>query len=267
MARALGLIAGNGRLPALVAQAASERGDTVYTVAHVGETETGLEQWSASVDWVHVGQLGAIARHLNRRGVTCAVMVGGIARVQSLLRARPDFGFFSMARNLSSLRDDSLLRGVAGYLKRHGIELLSVTELLPQLLAQKGHLAGPLLTSAQERDVALGFEVAAQLGSADVGQTVVVHRGVVLAVEAIEGTDACIRRAGQVGGKGACVVKRCKPQQDRRFDLPAVGPQTLEVMREAGAQVLAVEAGSTLLLDAASIEKWARRLQISVVAR
>jgi DUF1009 family protein len=125
-------------------------------------------------------------------------------------------------------------------------------------------LAGPALTPAQERDVALGREVAGLIGQADVGQTVVVREGVVLAVEAVEGTDECIRRAGRLAGPGAVVVKRCKPGQDLRFDLPAAGPVTLEVMREAGATVLAIEAGKTVVLDTELLVKWAPRLGISV---
>ena len=123
----------------------------------------------------------------------------------------------------------------------------------------------PPLTAEQQRDVALGREVAAQLGRADVGQTVVIKGGTVLAVEAIEGTDECLRRAGRLGGRGAVVVKRSKPGQDQRFDLPAMGPMTLEVMREVGASVLAIEAGHTVMIDAGLVFKWAARLEISVV--
>ena len=154
---------------------------------------------------------------------------------------------------------------MAGYFEAGGVKVISATELLPQVLAKEGLLAGPALTPAEDRDVALGREVAQTLGAADVGQTVVVKGGVVLAVEAVEGTDEAIRRAGRFGGPGAVVVKRVKPGQDTRFDLPAIGPVTLEVMREAGARVLAVDAGHTVLLDAQALFELAPRLGISVL--
>ncbi len=266
MANVLGLIAGNGRLPFIAAAAAKMQGLRVVAIAHRNETSPELASSVDVLEWVAVGQLGKIASLLRQHGVQRASMVGGIGRLSPWLHLRPDFGLFEMARHLKGFQDDALLRGVAQYLERRGIELVSVTSVLPKLIAPKGHLAGPALSAAQSRDVELGRQVALQLGHADVGQTVVVKRGMVLAVEALEGTDACIRRAGHVGGAGAVVVKRSKPTQDIRFDLPAIGPLTLEVMREAGAKVLAVESGSTLLLDWNVAEPWAKRLHISVLA-
>jgi UDP-2,3-diacylglucosamine hydrolase len=266
MGNVLGLIAGNGRLPFIAAAAAKALGQRVVAVAHRNETSPDLASTVDVLEWVSVGQLGKIASLLRHHGVHRASMVGGIGRLSPWLNLRPDFGLLEMARQLQGFGDDALLRGIAQYLERRGIELVSVTQVLPKLLATQGHLAGPSLSAAQSRDVELGRKVAAQLGLADVGQTVVVKRGMVLAVEALEGTDACIRRGGLVGGPGAVVVKRSKPNQDTRFDLPAIGPLTLEVMREAGAQVLAVESGSTLLLDWNVAEPWARRLHISVLA-
>lgn len=263
---AIGLIAGSGRLPALFAEAARGRGLAVHAVAFEGEADGAqLGPLVASLDWVRVGQAGRIARLLRGHGVTRAAMAGGIGRVRSLTQARPDLGMLRVVARLRSMRDDELLRAIAGYFEAEGVRIVAPTELVPQVLARPGHLAGPALTAAQARDVALGREVAASLGRADVGQTVVVKGGVVLAVEAVEGTDECIRRAGRVGGPGAVVVKRLKPGQDARFDQPAAGPVTLEVMREAGAAVLAVEAGQTVLLDAALLFKWAGRLGLSVV--
>ena len=192
-------------------------------------------------------------------------MAGGIGRVRSLTQARPDLGALRIIARVRSMRDDELLRATARYFEDHGVAIAAPTDFVPEVLARPGLLAGPALTAPQQRDVELGREVALSLGRADVGQTVVVKGGVVLAVEAVEGTDECIRRAGRFGGPGAVVVKRCKPGQDRRFDLPAAGPVTLEVMREAGAKVLAVEAGATVLLDAELLFKWADRLGLSVV--
>jgi hypothetical protein len=192
-------------------------------------------------------------------------MAGGIARVRSLSRVRLDWGAVKMLSRLRSFRDDEVLRAFADGFQARGITIVAPTDYVKSVLAAEGLLAGPPLTLAQQRDVALGREVAGLIGQADVGQTVVVREGVVLAVEAVEGTDECIRRAGRLAGPGAVVVKRCKPNQDLRFDLPAAGPVTLEVMREAGARVLAVEAGKTVVLDTEVLFKWAPRLGISVL--
>jgi len=259
------MIAGNGRLPFLFAQAARAQGLEVHVAAMEGEADAGLVSQVKSLDWVKVGQVDSIIGVLKRQGVTRAVMAGGVGRIRSLSQARPDLGMLKIAASLRSLRDDELLRGIARYLEKHGVEVVAPTDYVKSVLAQPGHLAGPPLSAEQERDVALGREVAAALGAVDVGQTVVVKDGVVLAVEAVEGTDACVRRAGKFGGPGAVVVKRCKPSQDVRFDLPAAGPVTLEVMREAGAKVLAVEAGKTVLLDAQLLFSDAAKLGFSII--
>ena len=261
----IGLVAGGGKLPALFASAARRQGLKVHCVAHVGETDASLETLVDSMQWVRVGQAGRIVKCLKARGVHRAVMAGSIGRVRSLHQARPDAGMVRIAMGLKSFRDDALLRGIAAYFEAEGVSIVAPTDYVKEVLAPAGHIAGPKPTRAQEKDVALGLEVAAALGRADVGQTVVVKEGVVLAVEAVEGTDEAIRRAGRLGGQGAVVVKRTKPGQDLRFDLPAAGPITLEVMREAGARVLAVEAGKSVLLDSEALVHDAQRLGISVV--
>ena len=148
-----------------------------------------------------------------------------------------------------------------------GIHIVAPTEILREILAPEGHLAGPRLEAAQERDVQLGEEVATLLGRADVGQTVVVKNGHVLALEAVEGTDACIRRGAHLGGPGVVVVKRSKPGQDERFDLPAIGPGTLEVLHAVGGRVLAIEAGKTLLLESDRLLALANQNGITLVGR
>jgi DUF1009 family protein len=262
--KAIGLIAGNGKLPLMFAHAAKAKGLQVHAVAHRGETDPELAHHVDSLKWVRVGQLKAIAKALRSHGIENAVMAGGIGRVRAFTQARPDWGALKLAASLKSLRDDGMLRAIAGYFEEHGIAIGSPTDLLQEVLAPKGHLAGPRLSAQQERDVALGFEVAGKLGEADVGQTVVVKDGVVLAVEAIEGTDQTILRAGRLRGKGGVVVKRTKPKQDLRFDLPTIGPKTLEVMREAGAAVLAFEAGKTIVLDAEEVVSLAKGLKIAL---
>jgi UDP-2,3-diacylglucosamine hydrolase len=262
----IGLIAGNGSLPRLFARAARARGLTVVAAAHLGETEPSLKDEVDALAWVRVGQVGRIQRILKKAGVEEAVLAGGFSRMRALSQLRPDMGLLRVAARLRSVRDDALLRAVAQDFEAHGIRIVSAASYLTELLAPAGLLAGPALDEAQRRDVALGSEVAAALGRADVGQTVVVKDGHVLALEAVEGTDACIRRGAALGGKGVVVVKRLKPGQDERFDLPAVGPTTLSVMVEVSAAVLAVEAGVTLLLEAEALLSAAQRAGISVVA-
>ena len=265
MSSAIGLIAGSGTFPFLFARAAKEQGLTVHAVAHRGEADPALEKEVASLTWVKLGQAKAILTALKKAGVDTAVMAGGLGRAKSLTQAWPDAGALEIASRLRGFRDDELLRAVAAYFEEGGVRIVAPTDYVKQVLAPEGLLAGPKLSPNEERDAALGREVAASLGKADVGQTVVVKDGVVLAVEAVEGTDEAIRRGGKLGGKGAVVVKRVKPGQDLRFDLPAAGPVTLEVMREVHARVLAVEAGRTVLLGASDMFRLAERFGISVI--
>ncbi len=263
---AIGLIAGNGSLPRLFARAARARGLSVVAAAHRGETDPALAEEVDALSWVRVGQVARIQRILLRAGVQEAVLAGGFRRMRALAQLRPDFGLLRVAARLRSVRDDALLRAVAEDFEAHGIRIVSAASYLSELVAPAGRLAGPELDEAARRDVALGSEVAAALGRADVGQTVVVKDGHVLALEAVEGTDACIRRGAALGGRGVVVVKRFKPGQDERFDLPAVGPLTLAVMVDVGARVLAVEAGKTLLLEVERLLPAADRAGITLVA-
>ncbi|MGO9831798.1 MAG: LpxI family protein [Myxococcaceae bacterium] len=262
----IGLIAGNGTLPRLFARAARAKGLSVVVVAHQGETEPSLADEVDALSWVRVGQLARIQRILLKAGVQEAALAGGFRRMRAVAELRPDFGLVRVLARLRSIRDDVFLRAVAEDFEAHGIRIVSPASYLQELLAPAGRLAGPELDGRMGRDVALGSEVAAALGRADVGQTVVVKDGHVLAVEAVEGTDACIRRGAALGGQGVVVVKRLKPGQDERFDLPAVGPRTLDVMAEVGAAVLAVEAGKTFLLEAEQLVAAAERAHIAVIA-
>jgi UDP-2,3-diacylglucosamine hydrolase len=261
----IGLIAGNGSLPRLFARAARARGLTVVAAAHLGETDPSLAAEVDSLAWVRVGQVGRIQRIFQKAGVQEAVLAGGFLRMRAVALLRPDLGLLRVAARLRSMRDDALLRAVAEDFEAHGVRIVSAASYLAELLAPTGRLAGPELDEGARRDVALGSEVAAALGRADVGQTVVVKDGHVLALEAVEGTDACIRRGAALGGRGVVVVKRLKPGQDERFDLPAVGPGTLEVMVEVGARVLAVEAGKTFLLEAERLLSAADRAGVTLL--
>jgi UDP-2,3-diacylglucosamine hydrolase len=254
----IGLIAGSGRLPLLFAEAAERAGHTVVAVGHEGETDPALR---ASA-WVKVGQLGRIAEVLRDAGVAEAVFCGGLRRPR-LFDVRPDWLGLKILARLRTFGDDAALRGIAAGLEEEGIRIVSPLPLVPELLARHGPLGKRRLSDEERADAVTGLAAARLLGEADIGQTVVVKRGVILAVEAVEGTDACIARGGALG-RGAMVVKARKPQQDERFDVPAIGPRTLESCAAAGCTALAVEAGTTLVLDRAELVERADRSGIAV---
>jgi UDP-2,3-diacylglucosamine hydrolase len=254
----IGLIAGSGRLPVLFAEAARQSGLSVIVVAHEGETEAGFPAQA----WVKLGQLGKIAEVLKAAGVSEAVFCGALAKPR-LLDMRPDWlGLKAMAR-MRSFGDDAALRAIAQVLEEEGVRIVSPMPFVPGLLAPLGALGKRQLSDEQRKDAQLGLSVARAIGALDVGQTVAVKKGVVLAVEAAEGTDACIARAGSIAA-GAVVVKVRKPQQDDRFDAPAVGPKTIEVCVQARCAALAVEAGATLILDRAAFALAADRAGLAV---
>jgi DUF1009 family protein len=195
-------------------------------------------------------------------------MLGGIVKTVMFANVVPDLLAITLAARLRTLNDDVLLRGVCEEIEKKGIAVHSATIFLSELLAPPGNLTWREPTKKEARDIELGWRIAKEIGRLDIGQTIVVKDQVVLAVEAIEGTDDAIRRAGRLGGgKGLVVVKVCKPQQDLRFDLPAVGPKTIAAMRKAGASALVVEQGKTLLLEKEELVEAANKLKITIVAR
>ncbi|MEW6683070.1 MAG: UDP-2,3-diacylglucosamine diphosphatase LpxI [Nitrospirota bacterium] len=262
--RKLGLIAGNGRFPVLFADAAKQAGFAVTAVAHRGETPDVLDQHVDDVRWIKVGQLGHMIEHFKSAGVETVVMAGGIKKTRMFTEYRPDWRAVKVLARLRHLKDDVLLRAVADELESEGITVGDATRYLPSLIAEAG-----VLTTAPSReqweDVRFGAEMVRTVGRLEIGQCVVVKNRTVLAVEAIEGTDEAIRRGGRLAHGGAVVVKMAKPEQDLRFDIPAVGPNTIASMQEVGAAVLAVEAGKTLMLDKADLLEAARKAGISVV--
>jgi DUF1009 family protein len=262
----LGLIAGNGVFPRLVARGARDAGVAVVACAHVGETDPELEHEVSSCTWVRVGELGKIIRTLKQAGCERAVMAGGIKKARLFGGFRPDLRGAAFLARMRTLYDDKLLRGVAAELESEGIRVISSTEYLPRLVPAPGVLTRRAPKSRERADVAFGLEVAKTIGVHEIGQTVVVKDGLVLAVEAVEGTDAAIRRGGELARGGAVVVKVSKPQQDLRFDVPAVGPETIRLMAEVGASVLAVEAGKTIILDRETTLAAAHAAGIAVVA-
>jgi DUF1009 family protein len=263
----IGLIAGNGRFPLIFAREARARGYRISAVAHRGETDEAIEKEVDDVAWVKVGQLGKLIRSLKNAGVERAVMAGGIDKVRSLTQLRPDLrGVLFLRHALTSGHgDDALLRALADELEGEGISVVPSTLFLDSLIAPPGRIAGPKPASQALADVKTGCRVLEALGDVDVGQSVVVEHGVVLAVEAVEGTDEAVRRAGRLGRGGAVVVKMAKHAQDMRFDVPAVGPGTIVSMIDARACVLAVEAGATLLIDRQHLCDDAVRAGITIV--
>ena len=245
----LGLIAGNGVFPSLVARGAREAGVEVVACAHVGETDPGIEAEVTSCTWVRVGELGKIIKTFKRAGCTRAVMAGGIKKARLFSGFRPDLRGAAFLARLRTLHDDKLLRGIADELESDGIAVVSSTLYMPRLVPAPGVLTRRSPKSRESEDVRFGLEAAKAIGVFEIGQTVVVKNGLVLAVEAVEGTDAAIRRGGELARGGAVVVKVSKPGQDLRFDVPAIGPDTIALMKEVGATVIALEAGRTLVLE------------------
>jgi len=249
MPEKIGLIAGKGRFPLLFADAARRRGLEVVAVAHRHETDPAIESLAHQCRWIYVGQVGKIIRAFQEAHVTRAVMAGGVSRGRLFRDFRPDFRALAIVRRAGAGHDDRILRGLAAELEAEGITIVSPLLYLDELLATVGQLSRRRPTAAELEDITYGFTIAKQVGRLDLGQCVVVRRQVVAALEAIEGTDDTIRRGGRLAGAGAVVVKVSKPKQDLRFDLPTVGKNTIEVMREVNAVVLAIEAGKTLIFD------------------
>jgi hypothetical protein len=263
--RKLGLIAGNGKFPLIFAAQAKREGVELITVAHRGETLEDIERVGGDVTWVYVGELGKIIRTFQDAGVNEAVMVGGIKKVKLFSNFRPDLRGAAFLARVRSREDDQLLRGVAAELEKDGIRVLESTLFLSQIIPAEGVLTRRSPTAEGWEDIRLGFETAKEIGRLGIGQCVVVKRRVVVAVEAVEGTDAAIRRGGELGKDGFVAVKVSKPQQDLRFDVPAVGLDTIRMMRELKGAVLAVEAGRTILIEKDELIAEAERAGIAVV--
>jgi DUF1009 family protein len=263
---ALGLIAGGGVFPLMVADAARDRGLRVVAVAHEGETDPLLAEKVDEIAWIKLGQLGHLLKVLKKAGVTKTVMAGTINKKKMFENVRPDLRGLTLISKLAIFHDDDILRAVAGELQREGIHIVSSAEHLPELLAPRGNLTRRKPNQEEREDVEFGWKIAKELGRLDIGQCVVVRRKTVLAMEAIEGTNETILRGGKLAKEKAVVVKVSKPNQDMRFDVPAVGPDTIEVMAQVKASVLAIEAGKTLIFDKLAMISYADRSRIVIVS-
>jgi UDP-2,3-diacylglucosamine hydrolase len=261
----IGLIAGGGQFPLLFAEAAQQQGRPVAAVCHVHETAPELERQAAACCWVKLGQLGKIIRFFHEQGVTEAVFCGTITKTRIFHDILPDFKGLTLWNKIDTKLDDGILRAVAGALEEEGITVLASTCHLEHLLFPKGVLSKKKPSQEQWADIRFGWKIAREIGKLDIGQCVIVRGGSVLAVEAIEGTDAAIRRGGELAGSGAVVVKLRKPGQDFRFDLPATGAKTVETLAAVKGAVLAVEAGQSLIFDREAMLAAADRAGIAVI--
>lgn len=243
------LIAGSGRYPALLVEEARKAGvGKVSIAAFEGETSHELADQADEVAWLRVGQLGRMLDAARKSGAQHAMMAGQIAP-KNLFDLRPDFLALMLLAKLKRRNAETLFGEIANQLHKHGIELLNATTFLDHHMAPAGHIAGPRLKKRQIEDIEFGFEMAKETSRLDIGQTIVVKNGTVLAVEAFEGTNECLRRGGALGKGGATMVKVSKPDQDMRFDVPVIGEATLATAREAGVKIIGVEANCTLFLD------------------
>ena len=268
----LGLIAGNGRFPFLVLDAARGAGHEVTVIALKEETFPDLagvaaRPPAAAMHWISLGQLGKCISLLKDAGVTQAVMAGQVKHTRLFADIVPDMTMLGILMRLKARNTDALISGVADVLRDHGITLIDSTAFLAPLLAREGVLTHRSPDEEQRADLELGYRVADTIAGLDIGQTIAVKSAAVVAVEAMEGTDAVIARAGQLAGSGVRIVKVAKPNQDMRFDVPVIGVSTIAAMQAAGADTLSIDAGKTLMIDGDAIIRAADEAGICIIGR
>ena len=268
----IGLIAGNGQFPFLVLDAARSLGHDVTVIAlreeaHPDIKEAATREQGSSVHWISLGQLDRCLTVLRDAGVTQAIMAGQVKHTKLFSDIVSDLKLMSVLRRLQSRSTDSLLSAIADVFREHSIEFLDSTTFLQPLLADPGTIGARQPSQAECDDFLFGYQMADVIAGLDVGQTLVLKEQAVVAVEAMEGTDAVITRAGRLAGPGTRVVKVAKPNQDMRFDVPVVGVSTIRTMREAGASALSVDAGKTLIIDVKAFVQAADEADIAVVGR
>ena len=270
----VGLLAGAGRFPIIFAEKARECGIPVVCIGASGMADPALRNIATEFSWIRRASIGFVIRTFKKSQVQRWTMAGKfykhiLFQPWRYLQIFPDWRMirFWFFRRRKANNDDSLLLGLIDEFRLHNLECVSALDLCPELLVREGVLTKRKTTKAEDRDIEIGWELAREMGRLDIGQSVMIQERAVLAVEAIEGTDRAILRAGELGGRnGFVVVKVAKPSQDMRFDVPTVGKQTIESMKTAGARVLAIEAGRTILLDETETISLADRYGISIVA-
>lgn len=275
--RHVGLLAAWGRFPILVAEELRRHNYRISCLAVVDHADPALREICDDFHWVGLAKLGGAIRFFRRCGVRQATMAGKFHKVlmyqpRMWMRHFPDWRFITtfyryLITHDRDRKDDTLLVALADAFAADGVTFLPATDFAPELLVKPGQIAGRPPSAAQQKDIEFGWDIAREMGRLDIGQSICVKDRAVLAVEAIEGTDACIHRAGQLCPQGGfTVIKVAKPQQDMRFDVPTVGVRTLRTMVAAGARVLAIEGGRTILLDDEEFRTYANELKLSVVA-
>jgi DUF1009 family protein len=267
----LGLIAGNGRFPFLVLDAARQQGHEVTVIATKEEAFTELtdaaQRHGVPIHWISIGQLGKCISLLKAAGACHAVMAGQVKHTKIFGGIVPDLTFLSVLSKLASRNTDGLIGAVANVLRSNGIELLDSTALLHPMLARAGVLTRRAPTEDERKDFEFGYRMADVIAGLDIGQTIAVKHQAVVAVEAMEGTDEVIGRAGHLAGPGVRVVKVAKPKQDMRFDVPVIGLATIQAMRVAGASALSIDAERTLVFDGDAVFASADEANITIVGR
>ncbi len=263
----VGLLAGAGKLPVECAKAAKMLGYEVFAVALLDETEADLGKYVTDCQKISIGQIDAILNYLKEKQVTKVTMIGKVTK--ELLfngKVQPDAHMMQLIFSLPDRKDDTIMMMFVQELAKAGIQAFDQTALIRALMPQPGTISKREPSEAERVDMEFGFRIAKELGRLDIGQTVVVKNQAVMALEAIEGTDACIRRGGELANGGAVVVKTAKPQQDNRFDVPTVGLQTIESMVAVEAKALAIESGRTLLVEKEQVLALAEKHGITIVA-
>ena len=260
-----GLIAGNGKFPFLVLEGAKKQGVSVCVVAIREETDKRIEEIAEKVVWVGIGQLGKMISFFKKEGVTQAIMAGQVKHVQIFSGALPDLRMIKMLWNLPQRNTDALIGGVAAEMLREGIELIDSTYFIQDHLAHEGVLSKRKPDTTEQGNIEYGLQIAGEIARLDLGQTIVVRAKACVAIEAMEGTDAVIKRAGELARGKLTVVKVAKPNQDMRFDVPVVGTPTIETMIAAGATCLCLTARKTLIFDRAEMLELANQNKIAVV--
>jgi UDP-2,3-diacylglucosamine hydrolase len=262
----LGIIAGNGVYPRLTADAARQAGvEKIIAAAFTNETDPLLDQYVDVLEWMRVGQLGRLLKFFHGRDVHHAIMAGQIAP-KNLFDLRPDVKALLLLGRLKQRNAESIFAAIADELAKINVDLLPATTFLEDSLARSGLIAGPKLSPRQQHEVELGWPVAKEIARLDIGQTIIIKNGTIVAVEALEGTNEAIKRGGALAREDAVMVKVSKPNQDMRFDVPVIGVETIRIAAESGVRVIAVEAGKTLLLEHDAIADLADRSEISIVA-
>jgi DUF1009 family protein len=263
----LGIIAGNGVYPRLLAEAARKAGvKKIIAAAFTNETDPEITQHVDLTEWMRVGQLNRLLKFFDQNKVHHAIMAGQIAP-KNLFDLRPDWKALLLLGKLKERNAESLFAAIADELARIDVDLLPATTFLEDCLVPAGLIAGAKLSRQEEEDIDLGWKIAKEIARLDIGQTVIVKNGTVVAVEAFEGTNEAISRGGALAREGAVMVKVAKPNQDMRFDAPVIGVETIRVAVEAKLRVIAVEAGKTLLLEPKAIADLAAHSKLSIVAR